>query len=341
MCGGVSWKCSSRNDADPVGANDTRYAEELHARRTSRHDDFGDGAAESAAHRVFFDRQDGAAGGGSLDRRIVERPNGGHVDHRRVHTFGFEQRSRLEGAADHDPVGDEREIGPRAEAGWAADLEAVGIRVDDGHRQAAETKEDRPVERGDRANGLRRFDRVCRHDDRHAGNRPRPRDVFDGVMRGTELAVRHAARHPTELDIVPAVGEIDLDLFERPPRQEAGSRAGERNLPGGGEPRAHAHHVLLRDADVDQPLGEPGAELLEIGRADRVVDDGDDSRIPLGQGDESVSERRAAIEQGTHESPRSSTDASISARARASSSSVGTRWCHSTLSAMNDTPWPL
>ena len=32
-------------------------------------DDFGDGAAESAAYRVFFDRQDGATGGGSLDRR--------------------------------------------------------------------------------------------------------------------------------------------------------------------------------------------------------------------------------------------------------------------------------
>ena len=78
-------------------------------------------------------------------------------------------------------------------------------------------------------------------------------------MRRPELAVGHAARHAAELDVVTAVGEVRLDLLERAAGEEAGRAAGERDLAGTGEARADADHVLLGDADVDQPFREAAA----------------------------------------------------------------------------------
>jgi hypothetical protein len=48
--------------------------------------------------------------------------------------------------------------------------------------------------------------------------------------------------------------------------------------------------VLLGDADVDQPVGVGGAEAAEVGRADRVVADGDDPLVRGGQLDEGLRE---------------------------------------------------
>ena len=54
-----------------------------------------------------------------------------------------------------------------------------------------------------------------------------------------------------------------------------------------GQSRGHADHVLLGDADIDQPIGEGPLERVELAGADRVVDDADDAMVvvrQLGQG---------------------------------------------------------
>ena len=148
-----------------------------------------------------------------------------------------------------------------------------------------------------RANGRGRLDRIGRHDHRHVGDRARPREVFDGVMRRPKLAVRHAARNPAELHVVAAVREVGLDLLERAAGQKARGAAGERNLAGAGQTRADADHVLLGDADIDQPVRKPFAELLQVGRADRVVADDDDAAVLLGEREQRLGESDAAVVQ--------------------------------------------
>ena len=113
---------------------------------------------------------------------------------------------------------------PLRSDGRAADLEAGGLSVHVRHRHAAHADEDRTVELRDRADGLRRLHRVGRHDHRHASDRPHPGDVLDRVVRRARARRRPCRSTSRKLDVVPAVGEIDLDLLERPPGQEAARR---------------------------------------------------------------------------------------------------------------------
>ena len=152
-----------------------------------------------------------------------------------------------------------------------ADLESRVGGVHGRHGHPAHAQKHRAVHRGGRAHRLRGLDRVGRHDHRQVGDRARPGQILDRVMRGPELAVGHAARHAAQLHVVAAVAEVDLDLLERAAGQEARCAARERDLAGARESGAHAHEVLLGDADVDQPVGKAALELLEVRRAHRVV----------------------------------------------------------------------
>jgi hypothetical protein len=86
------------------------------------------------------------------------------------------------------------------------------------------------------------------------------------------------------------VRHIGLDLLGGAAAEERSGGADEGDQAGGGEARADADHVLLGDADVDQPVGVGGAEAAEVGRADRVVADGDDPLVRGGQLDEGLRE---------------------------------------------------
>ena len=87
--------------------------------------------------------------------------------------------------------------------------------------------------------------------------------------------------------MVTRVGRVDLDLLHRSRGEEARGGGDEGDLAAVGQAGADADHVLLRDADVDEPVGEPLLERSELGRPDGVVDDGDDAvvgRCQVGQG---------------------------------------------------------
>src|SRR6185503_12279476 len=130
------------------------------------------------------------------------------------------------------------------------------------------------------------------------------------------------------------VRDISLDLFQRAASQEARGAACERNLPGAGQAGTHPDEILFGDADINQAIGKAPLELFQVRRAHRIVDHSDDATVLLGERDQGLGECDAAI-SAFHSSPSSSTSAA------ASSSSVGTRWCHSTRSSMNETPRPL
>ena len=98
-------------------------------------------------------------------------------------------------------------------------------------------------------------------------------------MGRAQLTVSHAAAHATELDVGVRVGQVGLDLFERPPGQEGRRAADKGDQAAVGQSGTHADHVLLGDAHVDEPDRVHLAKLVQLARADRVVDNGDDALI--------------------------------------------------------------
>src|SRR5690606_31498532 len=123
-----------------------------------------------------------------------------------------------------------------------------------------------------------------------------------------------------------------LDLFGGTAGEERPGGADERDQAGRGQSGGHAHHVLLGDADVDEAVRVGLLEPAEVGRADRVIADGDDPLVVGGQFDQGLGECLAVVESLGHAS---------SSSASATCSAVGTLWCHSTRSSMNETPLPL
>ena len=151
-----------------------------------------------------------------------------------------------------------------------------------------------------------------------------------------QFAVGHPAAHAAEFDVGVRVGHVGLDLFERPPGQEGGCTADKGDQAAVGQSGPYTDHVLLGDAHVDEPDRVHLAELVQLARADRVVDDGDDALILRCELAELIFKGIATIIELGHDAPSSS-----SLRAVASSSALGTRWCQAALSRMNETPCPL
>ena len=140
------------------------------------------------------------------------------------------------------------------------------------------------------------------------------------MVRRTQLAVGHTAAHATEFDVGVRVGQVGLDLFERPPGQEGGRATDKGDQTAVGQSGAHPDHVLLGDAHVDEPDRVHLAELVQLARADRVVDDGDDALILRCELAELIFKGIATIIELGHEVTSSS-----SLRAVASSSAL-TPW---------------
>ena len=124
------------------------------------------------------------------------------------------------------------------------------------------------------------------------------------------------------------------------PVRNGGGAADERDVPAERQARADADHVLLGDPDVDQPVGKLRRERDQVAGADRVVADRDDPLVVAGERDQLLGEGDPAVEGLGTGSDRRAHRAS-SATAVSSCSAVGTLWCHSTRSSMNETPLPL
>ena len=77
------------------------------------------------------------------------------------------------------------------------------------------------------------------------------------------------------------VAEIDLHLLHRSRGQKARRSADVGNHAAIGQARRHSHHVLLGDAHIDEALRKLRAEVLQLGRRNRIVDHGAYARICL------------------------------------------------------------
>ena len=131
------------------------------------------------------------------------------------------------------------------------------------------------------------------------------------------------------------VGDVGLDLLERAAGEERRGAGDERDPPAVGQAGADADHVLLGDADVDQPLRErlAGSRRACSSRRESLTTATIRSSC-VGELDQRALERVAAVEALAHSSQL------LAARAPSARRS-GTLWCHSTRSSMNETPWPL
>ena len=116
------------------------------------------------------------------------------------------------------------------------------------------------------------------------------------MMGRPEFPVSHARAHAAQDDRVAVVGHVNFDLFERAAGQERRGGADERNEAAVGQSRRNADHVLLGDADIDQPIRKRLLEADEVARSDAVVADRDDAFVALGQVDQRLGEGDAAIE---------------------------------------------
>ena len=84
-----------------------------------------------------------------------------------------------------------------------------------------------------------------------------------------------------DLDVGAVVGHGHADLLEAA-YHETGKAADEGDLAGQRHAGADAHHVALRDADVEEPLGVLPGELIGHGGLLEVGVEDDDVRIGFG-----------------------------------------------------------
>jgi hypothetical protein len=159
------------------------------------------------------------------------------------------------------------------------------------------------------------------------------------MVRRPERSVRQAGAHAAEHDVYVAVRDVDLDLLESASCQEWCGPADEGYEARPGKTCGHPHHVLLRNADVDETFGEFICEGDEVAGTHGVVADHDDSGVSSGELGEGLGEGLSAVvEPGVvvGDAHRAS-----SAMAASNSARKGTRLCHSTRFSMKLTPLPL
>ena len=99
------------------------------------------------------------------------------------------------------------------------------------------------------------------------------------MVRGAEFAIGNARGLADQFDVETRIGNIRLELFHCPGRQKAGGRRYKGNSAAIGKARADTHHGLFGDADIDQALWKFLLKTTEIGGADRIIDDDDDTLI--------------------------------------------------------------
>ena len=111
---------------------------------------------------------------------------------------------------------------------------------------------------------------VRRDDHGHVRDHPHHRDVLDGLVRSAVLAHRDArvARH--DLHVQVRIADGLPHLLPGPARGEHRKGARERQLAADGESRGRAHHVLLGNADIEEPVREHLGELRGLGRTRQV-----------------------------------------------------------------------
>jgi hypothetical protein len=165
----------------------------------------------------------------------------------------------------HGAVGDDGEVVALDQDLGFADLEFGVLALERGHRHAADAHKDWTVDGGGGADRLLGLPRIGRDNEREIGEEAQPGHVLDGVVRWPELAIGDAARLTDQLHVDIAVGDVGLDLLQRPPSEETRRGGDERHFAAIGEAGADGDHRLLGDTDIDHALGEALAEVDELG----------------------------------------------------------------------------
>ena len=116
-------------------------------------------------------------------------------------------------------------------------------------------------------------------------DRPRRERVDEGDVGGGMVGpaavgdVEGAARADKDAADVLMV-EAELDLLEGAFHQEGAERVHDRPQAGEGQSGADVDQQLLADADVDDPVGVPALDVVEVLAADLGVDEGDRPVFP-------------------------------------------------------------
>ena len=197
------------------------------------------------------------------------------------------------------------------------------------HGHARNAQEHRPLVDERVAHRGRGLHGIGRNNHGEVGEHTHPGEIFNGVMRGPKLAVSHTRRHGAELYVRPGVRKIDLDLLHGARGKEARRAANVRDHTAIGQPRAHAHHVLLGDADIDEAVRELLFEILELRRGERIVGHGAHACVGSSHLFEGAHVGVAAVEDllagcGGRWAAHQATSTSSSFAAMASCSLVGT-----------------
>jgi len=191
--------------------------------------------------------------------------------------------------------GDDRQVGALAQARGLPDLEVGGhLAVDLGIAPAPEpdVHRARPVER--RRKDRAQLVRVRRADDRQVGDRPRDRDVLERVVAGSVEPEAHARVMGQQPDRHARVGAVRPELLAGEQREIRRERPGERDEAGRRHAGRDRHHVLLGDADVEEPIRMARGEIDGAVGVGEVGGEHDDPRIRVGE----VRERLAGDERG-------------------------------------------
>ena len=273
-----------KQEAGRAGWCELWNAQDLHLGRMVLHHRLGHRAAQGAGDSGFLGGDDATRlPGGPHNRLRVQRLHRGHGDHSCRDPVIGELFCGNESPPQHRAIADQGHIVAIAKSHCPAGEEGVVLGIYLGHAHPTHPNEHRALDLSCPAHGGGGLDRVGWHHDRDVVDGAQPGDVFDRVMGRAEFAVRHSWAHAAQLHVAVGVRHVCFDLFQRSCGQEAGCRRHKGNAAPIGESGGHANHVLLGNADIDQPVRECPLEGIELAGADRVIDDTDDAMVLVRQ----------------------------------------------------------
>jgi len=100
-------------------------------------------------------------------------------------------------------------------------------------------------------------------------------------MRFTRLACQNTHVGTGHLYVEPRLGNHHANLIEHAGGSEAGERAGHRDETQRGQTGRHTNHVLLRDADLEEPFRHRLPEIIHFRRRSEVGVENDDILVHL------------------------------------------------------------
>src|SRR5450759_573339 len=202
---------------------------------------------------------------GCLDDGLgVERLDGVHVDDPRTDALLLELARGFDGGHHAYTAGNNGDVTTLAHGVGLADLEVELALVDDRLGPAPQPHVYGALVFERLHNHLRAAVGVRRHDDRHVGHAPGDRDILGGVVCRPAVPHGEAGVGRDDAHVEVRVGDVRPELLGAAERREHGHRRGERDLAADGEARGRPHHVLFRDAEVEEPLRVRAGEVTGL-----------------------------------------------------------------------------